>query len=99
MLYLNFLRDRKYVTAFNESNCEKYVIELSLKRGASQTYREDNCSLCIRYAFIISEILHLVNGSECVSLLCCESMTIGWWIHTNSYYSRMVVEKENLVTI
>ena len=52
-----FLRDRKYVTAFNESNCEKYVIELSLKRGASQTYREDNCSLCIRYAFIISEIL------------------------------------------
>lgn len=33
-----FLRDRKYVTAFNESNCKKYVIELSLKRGASQTY-------------------------------------------------------------
>lgn len=33
-----FLRDRKYVTAFNESNCKKYVISLSLKRGASQTY-------------------------------------------------------------
>lgn len=42
-----FLRDRKYVTAFNESNCKKYVIELSLKRGASQTYLYDNCSLCI----------------------------------------------------
>ena len=39
MLYpKKFLRDRKYVTAFNESNCKKYVIELSLKRGASQTY-------------------------------------------------------------
>ena len=39
MLYpQKFLRNRKYVTAFNESNCEKYVIQLSLKRGASQTY-------------------------------------------------------------
>ena len=47
MLYLNFLRDRKYVTAFNESNYKKYVIELSLKRGASQIYIKDNCSLCI----------------------------------------------------
>ena len=35
------------------------------------------------------------NGhKECVSPLCCEAMTIGWWLHTNFYYSQMVEEKE-----
>ena len=33
-----------------------------------------------------------------VSPLCCVSMIICWWIHTNSYYSRMAEEKEHLVS-
>ena len=45
----------------------------------------------VRYTFIISEILWLVNGSENVSPLCCESMTALGWIHTNSYYNQMVL--------